>query len=212
MKKIKNKKILIIILVVIFTISVILLLPKNKNKNFLTYDKYSSKITVELLKEDNSSLKHLIAIKGNEKLLESTSTLLETPLYINNKGSFYLKGGRYQNIDSSYSYKNIYSTINKIDLNENEGSFHPVISKEIINEILDNLFIDYSVKDDITCNLTLENNRIKEFSIFLNDVPKLKRLGITITYEKLDPDYRIKTPIFYKDAIDLVDNEILKIL
>lgn len=213
MKNLKKKRVLLlIILLIIIIIPTFVLIMINKDTNLSMLKSYSSRILIETLDKEENKKEYVIEINSDDDFMEATLSYLDYPLYISKEGVFYLSGGRYQKIDCHLSYKDTYEIVSNINLKEQEGTFHPTLTKSVANDLLESLFINYHLNSDITSNITIKDNQVKEFSIYLSDVKDFKQVSITITYDKLGENINIKKPIFYKDAIDAASKKILQII
>lgn len=206
MKKFDKKIILIILLIVfLFTISFFFFkLNSNETTTNNIYDKYSQKIYIEYIDEKDEKRFYSIFLEDDGYIAKAETNFLENPIYMNDFDTIFYEDGRYKKIKGYQSYRNLKKLLKKIDVKESE--LHPIISKNTINEIFRSLHIPYEIEKDVPSNIEINNNFIKEFSIYLRDFKGYKKFNISISISELEKNYKIKSPIFYDEITDEVDN------
>lgn len=196
----------------LFAIIISLVIFINKSR-IVSYKRYSASIIVEsTLKDDASKKIETIELKDDGKIAEVSTSFIKAPIYIDKEGIFYENSGRFNKIVSDYSYRNIYKILADTFKDYRDGNYHPELTKDTINKLLSCLFIDYEINRDAVGNLTIKNGRIEEFSLYLRNFYGYEKVGFVVTFENLDKNYKINSPTFYEDAIDEVDDRILRIV
>ncbi len=200
----KEKKIIIpVILLVLLLVIILFVLKSFFGSNLKTYDRYIASIIVETTKkgEENKTMTTL-DLKDDGKVAIVNTSFKEYPLYMTKKGVIFEKGGRFRRIKSEYTYRDIYAILNEIDFEKKDGNYHPNIKAETINKLLDSLFIDYEMTRDTVGNITVKNQKIEEFSVYLRGFYGYDKLGIVVMFESMSDEYKIESPVFYENLID----------
>ena len=210
----KNILICLMILIVVLIGTIIIIFSFSKKKVMRDeYDKSLTSIVVQATKKGEAETKTTtIDIANDGKNAEVITSFMSRPVYITAKGTLYEDGGRFKRVNSKHSYDDVYDVLAKIETESNDGSYHPKISYDTINNLLECLFIDYELTEDTIGNLTLVDNKIEEFSVYLRDFYGYDKLGIIVMFENKTDDYEVKVPVFYDEVIDETDERELRFI
>lgn len=199
----KKKIIIPIIILVLILIIILFGLKQLLGKHLKTYDRYIASIIVETTKKgEETKTMTTLDLKDDGKVAIVNTSFKEYPLYITKKGVLFESGGRFRRIKSEYTYRDIYAILNEIDFEKKDGSYHPNIKTETINKLLDSLFIDYEMTRDTVGNITVKDQKIEEFSVYLRGFYGYEKLGIIVMFENMSDQYKIESPMFYENLID----------
>ena len=222
MKKIKiDLKIMVLIVAIALIIALGIFLSNTINKDKIkktNYMQVQTQIKIETVDENNESAQYVITVVDDSKVAKVTASFLQNETYIIDDEVFYEEGGRYKTFKIENSYRNLYSIMSDINLEEpiieenQTKNYNPLVEKEIINVLLESLSIDKTTTRDEHAYIIIEDDHFKDFNIYLIDLAGYKGVNITISFKKLDSSYEIETPVFYKDIIDKVNESRFKIL
>lgn len=214
MKKSFNKRaVFIVILTIVLVAMVGSFVATRKDRKIKSYEKLYTQVVIDAtLKGEDSSKKETIDMFDDGKNAEANASFMSRPIYMTKRDMLYEENGRYKRIKSDYSIRNIYSILSKIDVENEDGNYRPTVKKEVIDEILKSLFIDYECDEDAIANVEIEDERIGEFSIYLRDFNGYDKFSIVFVFENLSDQYEVSVPVFYDNLIDEVDHKKLKFI
>lgn len=219
MKKIKiNIKWVIAIIFLILLLASIMVVGSLANRKIDNYDKYEMQIKIEAFTLDEKREVYTINVKDDGVLAKAETSFLANPVYIKDGKMIYEEGGRYKMYSPGSTYKDIYATIQNIELKdpvadyETEKSYNPSISKDVINALLEELQIDKKTARDEFAFVTVKKNKISEFSVYIIDLEGFKGVNLSLAFEGKNSEYSIESPVFYSAVTDEYDGKNLKLL
>ena len=206
------KKNTVIILVVLFTLGILAILtPRIHNAIISSNQKtYEARIFIQTFDRQNVEKKYQIELFEYGDFAMATPSFLNSEVVMTKGETYYLENGRYKRIISQNTYRDLRDILKKMELKEKEVHYN--LNTETINEILECLFINYRVTNDMTANIEYVDKKIDSFHLYMNDVLDLEKLNITIKFYDLDTTHKYKEPFIYDEMVDKVDASALQIL
>lgn len=198
-----NKKkisIIVCILIIVIIITVILAFSlKNKRYNLIERSKYQLLINIGTTSKENIKNSYSFTYYNDgDKGKVSSSNFPNSVFIIENKLK-YLKENTIYSYEVDRSYKNLNETIlniskSKLIKDRKDVSSDSVeLDKDIINKILQELYIDEKIDKNCRVDFTVKNNKIESLNIILNDTQKYKNISIMLKYVDLEDSFIIDT-------------------
>lgn len=196
-----KKTILFVVAIIILLIvcSVVFYINKDRKiDGLLKYDKYKTYITVNLLK-DKKRRDELITVydDGISSSIESNRVKYES--YINKNKLYYIDNDKLFIKKLEDSYRNLYESILKsldireIDDIQNGRILDSKIDYKNANELFKMMFLKIKIDKDIPVKVTLNEKRIDEFSLEIDDLKDYDKVLINIKFIELDDSFKIDT-------------------
>lgn len=204
-----NKKKKLIIVSIIALIIVILATTRIMGAYRNQKAKYIANIMIQTIDNENNKKDYRISLYEFGNYAVAAPNFLNSEVYMFNEKTYYLDKGRFKAIISQHTYRDLYTVLKKIKLAE---STVQKVDREYINQILECLFINYKVENDLAANISFENKNIKTFSLYLKDITHFKSIDIIIDFELLNKTKDSKIPHIYDEITDIVDSSALQIL
>lgn len=207
-KKINKVSVLICILVLFILIVGFIFL--SRSKQIKKYTKYSTYIIVETTKEKEIKKYEINCVDDGEGTRADLS-YFNNPIFIKDGKTYYPYKGQYKRIFSNDNYTQLYDSLSQINIKSSDGYYNIDFPSGIVNEIFDSLFIDTEIVGQVQGNITLENDKIKDFSVYFDNIRNFDKLSIKIIFEELPKNFKIDLPIFYEEVTSAADKEVILI-
>lgn len=170
-------------------------------------DVYSANIIVET-KKDKTPKKYYIDLSSDGEVVKVKHSESDKNLYSYDDFILYKEDNRLKKIVKKNNYSKVLNILKKMPL-EDKGNIS--VSKDLINELFDSLYIDAEVSKDTVVNYELVDKKIDNFSIFLNDLKDFESLTIKIYFDFETKVKKIDKPILYEEVTDTVEIDKLSI-
>lgn len=206
-EKILKHKIIIILATLMILIAIILtvlFIKKNSNPNLK--NSYTSSITINYQKE-NENKSTTIELENDGETTKVKHSDFDFSIYAFEDSIKYKDRSRYKKIEKINNYSKIINILEKIEIPSNSNNQNPVVNSNIINELLDCLSIDLKVEKEVTTNMSLKDQKIVYFSMYLTDVDKFQNLSIKMNFEYEKREDKIVVPIFYEEVTDTIKDD-----
>ncbi len=220
-KPLYKNKILILVIAIIVIVAISLLLRNMLIKHdFDTYDKYKMEVSISTISKDSEEKNIFYGLKydGTNMILD-TSNSTNNRIYIINKGNLfnlvYKENNKYEVYETENAFSKIYDLIN-IDKKCNESYKNEDIlqctrleDKNLINDILKNLYIDLKTDSNVESTIIVKNDKISSYNIVLNNIDNYTILNLNLNFTELESDYGILLPNIDRTNRVITDSNIL---
>ena len=216
----KNKVFILAIVIIIIIIVSLFLRSILIKHNFKAYDKYKMEISIASISDDSEEKTIFYSLKydGASMILDSSNNT-DKRIYIIDKGNtfnlVYKENTKYEIYETENSFSKIYDLINideKCDItykNDDIVQCTRIDDKELINDILKNLYIDLNTNNNVESTIIVKEDKISSYNIVLTDLEGYTIFNININFSDLESDYGILLPSIDRNNREVINNNIL---
>ena len=187
MKKLNKKMVIIslgILLIIIILLVIYINLKQVKIKEI--GEKYNGIINISLQKGDNLEV-YSNNFEYDGKNMKVMSDMVLIPVYYTNNTLIYEKDNKLYEYETNYSYNNLYNLFKKgthIKKEKKSDYYNVEYSKEVMNEILKNLYINADVKDKTMVKMSFEDKKISQVELEFSNLSKYDYIYISIGFNE----------------------------
>lgn len=179
---------------------------------------YKVFVKIEAVKDDDSKESHTLEAVNLKNGSKVTGDFYQRSIYIDDGRTIFDDGGKYKYYDSKNSIRYLDDIIGKVDLGNvveidgDRANYNPLVSKDVINSLLDVLFIDRESSRDEHAFVVLKDKKVESFSLYLVGVDGYKDINISMTFGEIDKQDYFEMPVFYEEVMDKIDDDEIMII